>query len=160
MMTMSNCNPLYFAYGSNMKVERLRERIGDSPKLSVGRVPETRLLFNKLSRDGSAKANISHDPDCEVWGVVFAVTHEQFAKLDKLEGGYERRRVNVYLNDGSMIQAETYSSVKTNDRTLPFESYKRLVVDGATENRLPSAYVRYLSSCPAKPDEAYTSNVA
>jgi hypothetical protein len=145
-----------------MKAERLRERIGDFPKLSVGRVPETRLLFNKLSRDGSAKANISHDPDCEVWGVVFVVTHEQFALLDELEGGYQRRRVNVYLNvnDGSMIQAETYSSVKTDDRTLPFESYKRLVVDGAIENRLPSAYVRYLSSCPAKSDEAYTSNVA
>jgi gamma-glutamylcyclotransferase len=160
MITMSNRDPLYFAYGSNMKVERLRERIGDFPKLSVGRLPETRLRFNKLSRDGSAKANISHDPDCEVWGVVFVVTNEQFALLDKLEAGYERRPVKVYLNDGSMIQAETYSSVKTDERTLPFESYKRLVVDGAIENRLPSAYVRYLASCPAKSDEAYTSNVA
>lgn len=157
MNVMSHRDSYYFAYGSNMKSEHLRNRIGDFATCIIGRVPDIRFLFNKKSSDGTAKANIVQDPDYEVWGVVYGVTPEQLKRLDQIEIGYERRAVNVRLSDGSTIRAETYCSARPVDDLLPYEWYKRLVVDGAIENSLPTEYVRYLRSFRAEPDDPKTT---
>ena len=48
---------LYFAYGSNMFTRRLKERTPSVAVADTGFVEGHRLAFDKVSRDGSGKAN-------------------------------------------------------------------------------------------------------
>ena len=52
--------PCYFAYGSNLSLARLRERIGIALPLGVAELPDYRLVCDKRGADGSAKANLTH----------------------------------------------------------------------------------------------------
>ncbi len=49
----------YFAYGSNMFTYRLEKRVGKVEVLGIGVLNNHALQFNKVSLDGSLKANIS-----------------------------------------------------------------------------------------------------
>ena len=64
---------LYFAYGSNLAAERLRERVGAFAVLGPARADGRRLECNKLGRDGSGKANLVEAPGEVAWGVVYGL---------------------------------------------------------------------------------------
>jgi gamma-glutamylcyclotransferase len=49
---------LIFSYGSNMNLNRLLQRVPSAAKVSNAFLPGFKLLCNKESKDGSAKANI------------------------------------------------------------------------------------------------------
>ena len=48
---------LYFAYGSNLHPERLRERVPSAESLGVARLEAHVLRFHKRGRDGSGKCD-------------------------------------------------------------------------------------------------------
>jgi gamma-glutamylcyclotransferase len=48
----------YFAFGSNMLLERIKKRVPSARALGIATLGGYALRFNKLSKDGSAKANI------------------------------------------------------------------------------------------------------
>jgi hypothetical protein len=49
---------LYFAYGSNLKWTRMRQRIPSARREAIAFLDRYRLVCNKRGRDGSAKANL------------------------------------------------------------------------------------------------------
>lgn len=49
---------LYFAYGSNMLFRRLKARTPSARLVGVGHVLGYRLVFDKVSKDGSGKCDI------------------------------------------------------------------------------------------------------
>ncbi len=71
----SNCagpdRAFYFAYGSNMKAERLEKRIQPVRKIGKAKLSGWRLKFDKASKDGSSKANLESDAE----GLVCLVLH-------------------------------------------------------------------------------------
>ena len=48
----------YFAFGSNMLLERIKKRVPSARVLGNATLGGYALRFNKLSKDGSGKANI------------------------------------------------------------------------------------------------------
>ena len=50
---------LYFAYGSNLKTERMKERIPSAMVKGISTLRGYQFKLNKLGKDGSAKANIA-----------------------------------------------------------------------------------------------------
>jgi gamma-glutamylcyclotransferase (GGCT)/AIG2-like uncharacterized protein YtfP len=135
----------YFAYGSNMHLPRLREREPSAERLAIGTIRHHRFAWNKLGRDGSAKANLIPAEGATVWGVVFAIDPGDWPVLDRFERDYERRSVLVHTSDDG-LRCETYLSNRLVDREVPHEWYRDLVVRGARESELPPDWVEMLAS--------------
>jgi gamma-glutamylcyclotransferase (GGCT)/AIG2-like uncharacterized protein YtfP len=78
----------YFAFGSNMLLERLKKRAPSARVLGTASLSGYALRFNKLGKDGSSKANIvpSEDPRAVVYGVLYSLDDNELPRLDKADG--------------------------------------------------------------------------
>jgi gamma-glutamylcyclotransferase (GGCT)/AIG2-like uncharacterized protein YtfP len=142
---------LYFAYGSNLKLERMRARVPSARVLGRGQLRNRRLSLDKRGRDGSGKANIPREAGACVWGVLYAIDPAHWEDLDRYEDGYARMAVEVVTDEGEATTADTYVARSLTRQAVAFDWYKELVVEGAREHGLPSDYVAALEQLPAKP---------
>ena len=141
----------YFAYGSNLKLVRMRERVPSAWPEGTARLPGYRLVCDKAGADGSGKANLRADSASEVWGAIYSLDSADWVDLDAHELGYERLLVEVSLRDGK-LRAHTYLSPRTTPDPIPFAWYKRLIIEGAREHALPDDWIRTLEAWPERAD--------
>lgn len=145
----------YFAYGSNMLTERLRERTPSCRSLGVGQLLGRRLAFHKRSKDGSGKCNIATaEADNEVLGVVFELDDSELGALDSAEGrgyGYEPITLDILLN-GTVLPCWTYEATDIKEGLAPYGWYKGLVLAGLLQHAMPAAYLEQVKRVPAIAD--------
>jgi gamma-glutamylcyclotransferase (GGCT)/AIG2-like uncharacterized protein YtfP len=102
----------YFAYGSNLSVDRKQLRTGRIRKAIRCQLPDYRLAFNKRGSHGDIYANIVHEPGQSVWGVIYLCNAAAMRELDRYEGvaggHYERLTVEVVTDQGEWVEAVTY----------------------------------------------------
>ena len=139
----------YFAYGSNMLRARLEMRgVVLLDKSQVAQVSDYALVFNKLSIDGSSKANLMPSPGANVWGVLFLVNSNSLEGLDDAEGApvhYRRTTVSDRTPQGK-CEARTYLAKPNKVLTVPdrpYDWYLALIIAGAR-------------ACPGIPEEWIT----
>src|SRR5947208_16238881 len=79
--------PLYAAYGSNMDPAQMMERAPHSPMAGTGWLVGWRLTFGgeDIGWEG-ALATLVEDPTEQVFVVLYDVTREDEARLDRWEG--------------------------------------------------------------------------
>lgn len=153
-----NAHTLYFAYGSNMAVERLKSRISSAQKSCIAMLPRHELKFHKVSKkDGSGKcdAAFTGNSDNKVLGVLYLIELCELKELDSFEGlgyGYERKRVTVHSITGEAFEAETYTATNIDPARRPFDWYKEHVLQGAMRNGLPSDYIAMIKAVVADVD--------
>jgi len=143
---------LYFAYGSNMKENRLCQRIPSAKLMCRGRILNKRLVCNKRSKDNSGKANLEDSPGGVVWGVLYEMDSSDLNRLDEVEEGYQRTTMNAQTDENKFVAAEVYISTELTPKAIPFNWYKELLVSGAQEHQLPEDYVKFLKKLPSKHD--------
>lgn len=149
----------YFAYGSNMFTYKLEKRVGRVEIIGIGKLPKHALHFNKVSIDGSLKANISPNDKENVYGVVFRINPGKKEELDKAEGldkGYVEQEIEVeFLQSDAKIKAFTYVAniLDNSENNLPYDWYLELINSGAEEHKLPSEYKDRIKSISTKEDE-------
>ena len=148
---------VYFAYGSNMSVRRLRKRVRSATPIGVGRLGDHELRFQKKSTDGSAKGDIPRSDGRRVLGVLFEIDAGEEEELDRFEGlgkGYRKRDVRVSDRGGHDVQAFTYyADGEYVDTTLkPYTWYLKHVLVGAEEAALPGWYVDEIRPVEARRD--------
>jgi len=141
----------YFAYGYNMKTERLKERVGEVNIIGKAILKNHCLKFNKLGDDGSGKANIEPMVGSVVEGVLFDLTEEQLKKLDTKEGvptHYVRCRMEVIESDNNARMAEVYVANQDKIRSglKPNHQYLQCLIEGANEHNLSNQYKKFLTS--------------
>ncbi len=141
----------YFAFGANMHDSAFRARRGMRPiEWRAGRVRGYRLRFNLDGRPlgKAAPANISADPDGEVWGVLYRITGADLLRLDASEGvpGRRYRRLGVDAEDidGHSIFAVIYIADGKAADGDPSLRYITLLREGARAHGLPKHYLRFL----------------
>jgi gamma-glutamylcyclotransferase len=140
----------HFAYGSNMCACWLKRDIDSAVFLYRAELKGWRLVFNKKSEDGSAKANIEESPGDSVLGVVYEIDESERGLLDGKEGKYEPLTVSATLEGGSSEDAVTYKSDhKTGEP--PYEWYLKLIIGGAKEHGLRKEYIKTLENIETKP---------
>ena len=103
---MNDDTLVYFAYGSNMSVRRLKDRVPSVKPLGAGWLSHHRLKFHKRSQDGSGKCNIVPSDAGTVFGVLFEIDSGQVPALDKYEGlgrGYLKRECSVQVAEGRCL---------------------------------------------------------
>ncbi len=142
----------YFAYGSNMLSKRMLERIPESEVVGIACLSDWKLTWNKVSRDGSGKANLKKLKKSQVWGVVYRIPDHKIPDLDKIEGGYQRREIEVHFPNQDKRLVFTYVSENRDANLEPYQWYKDLVVKGAVEHSLPKDYIDQIKQVGAKPD--------
>ena len=154
---------VYFAYGSNMSRRRLQARAPSAEFLGIGVLACHALAFHKVSsKDGSGKCDIVPSASKTVYGVLFRLAEPELPQLDAHEGvgeGYERRRVSVQDDSRRQVRAWTDIATRIDPRVHPDTWYKRHVLEGAREARLPLAYVQRIEAAAAvdDPDTARVS---
>ncbi len=143
----------YFAFGANMHDSAFRERRAMQPiEWRPGRVKGYRLRFNLEGRPKgkAAPANISPDPDAEVWGVLYRITRADLLHLDWTEGVPGRRYRHLWANaediDGNGLRIVTYIADGKERDGNPSQRYIALLCEGARAHGLPEAYLRFLDS--------------
>lgn len=157
---------LYFAYGSNMSLQRLRQRVPSARKVAVATLGLHELKFHKKgSRDGSGKCDIALTglPTDQVFGVVYEMDGGEKSALDAAEGlhrGYETKEVDLLTLDGRMLQAFTYYGTDLDDSLRPFQWYKAHVLQGALENGLPESYTAKIRAVETIDDPDHQRHLA
>jgi cation transport regulator ChaC len=144
----------YFAYGSNMCSKRLKARSVAYKPLGVPAViNDYSLVFNKTSKDGSSKANITSCPGRQVWGVLYNISDKDMEALNNAELGYKRKRMTIKLESGIEKEAFVYIADWTSDTPKkPYTWYVRYLVVGAREHKLPAEYIYSLEAIEATED--------
>jgi gamma-glutamylcyclotransferase (GGCT)/AIG2-like uncharacterized protein YtfP len=147
---------LVFAFGSNMCSGRLAAYEVTPLRARGALLKRHKLSFRKRSQDGSGKTDVvpSRSPGARVWGVLYEVDAQGLARLDAGEQGYRRRRARVLLRNGRGVKVWIYVSARNQrDESLrPYSWYKRFLVEGAKEHRLPKGYVASLEGIIAIQD--------
>lgn len=137
---------LYFSYGSNMSVPRLKDRVPSANVKYVATLNGHILQFHKKSIDGSSKCDAyeTNNPEHSVIGVVFEIADIEKSELDRKEGlgyGYKEKNVTLITESGETIVAITYYATNIDPELKPYHWYKHHVLTGARENGLPKSYV-------------------
>jgi cation transport regulator ChaC len=134
----------YFAYGSNLVAERMHERGAPFSAVRQGVLRDHRLVFDKRSADGSARANVERHAGARVHGVVYELPTEGLEALRQFEGGYDlvEGLVESPRPDGGLEVVSVRLFVARPDRRTsapPLQSYVALILQGLREHQLPEA---------------------
>jgi gamma-glutamylcyclotransferase len=145
----------YFAYGSNMSSMRLKARVPSAAVIGTGVLRGHRLVFHKVSNDGSGKCDVTESESDDVMGVLYEINEIEKLALDRVEGlnhGYDEKAINVELTSGEVVSAVTYFATNTDPGLRPYTWYKRHVLEGAREANLPSEYTSVIEGISAIED--------
>jgi len=155
-MKLTSVTLQYFAYGSNLLFERLRERVPSTKIVGMGFINRFVLQFYKRSIDGSGKCTIiptSNEQD-RVYGMITVMDEADKPRLDRAEGlghGYYQHRIEVKTPHGTE-SAFTYVAEHVDETLQPYTWYRDLVVAGAVQNNFPEGYVARLERIEADVD--------
>ena len=132
----------YFAYGSNMNLEQMKERCPRSNFIGKASLKGYKFAYSGYSHTwGGATANIIESKGEIVRGGLFKIDKECLRKLDECEGynskAYDRALLEVQHENGRIYE-ETY--VYLRHRT-PTDKYRQRVVQGAKDCGLPLSLI-------------------
>ncbi|MCB9883762.1 MAG: gamma-glutamylcyclotransferase [Planctomycetes bacterium] len=128
----------YFAYGSNMDPARFERRVGHPRSVRRAELPNHRLRFAaNVQSEGGGGAVIDAAVESTVDGVLFEITEEQLAAMDREEfdpsrdtaGLGLRKRVHVETAEG-VVAAEVYTITDDGRHAAPSPTYLAHIVDG------------------------------
>ena len=145
----------YFAYGSNMNWEQMQRRCPSARFICIASLKDYRFAIARHSRlRNCGTANIFADSGCEVWGIVYEVSDPDLIILDTFEDGYLREKILVHAEgDGQgPVEVLVYIAEKEDAVPLPNSEYKRLIVEGARQWKIPEAYCAMLEQIQAGTD--------
>ncbi len=138
-------NVWYFAYGSNVKLAQLKERIGEFKLSKRSILRNYKLVFNVYSKTWQGyTANIQETGHYEdkVLGVVYHITDTQLGKLQSFERT-SPVEISVELEDESEIKnAKTFLWSTSEQERKPPEAYRRIIEQGLIEHGYDSSTVR------------------
>lgn len=143
----------YLAYGSNLLPTRLGARIEILHTLGIVELRGWALRFHKAGSDGSGKCNLVVDAQQTAYGVIYEISANSHAKLDKIEGvgkGYISTQIStaefgdthVYLAQASHID----------EGLVPYDWYHAFVLSGAKFHDFPTDYVANITAVVTKAD--------
>lgn len=141
----------YFAYGSNMSLARLQERVPSAVRIGTFMLKKHELRFHMASDDGSGKCDAyqTSNENNVVIGALFDINENEKYILDKAESlgvGYDEKSIKVENDLGEVFDAFMYFAIKIDTSFKPYSWYLNHVVTGAIEIKLPSQYLNNIQS--------------
>ncbi len=135
---------LYFAYGSNLDADQMRERCPGAEPRFRARLHDHRLDFTHYSRRWSGgAADVRPHASGIVWGVVYALSADHLPALDAFEGGYRRVQLEVE-DDGSLHHRVTSYTVREKRLFRPSDAYLEKLLRWGRRWEFPESYLALL----------------
>lgn len=136
------CNVFYFAYGSNMNPERIRQRLPNARAVGTATVRGWRLAERLY-------ADIERVKGGRVHGVLYLITQSELRTLDHYEGYptvYDNVLVTAHLGGTYKVKALAYVMTKAarkdrEGKAYP-EDYRRICSVGADWWEIPNGFKR------------------
>ena len=139
---MTSGNIFYFAYGSNMNPERIRQRLPNARAVGTATIRGWRLAERLYADIERAKGGRVH-------GVVYLVTQSELRTLDHYEGYptvYRNALVTAHLDGTHKVRALTYmmtEAARKDRKGKPYpEDYRRICSVGADAWEIPNGFKR------------------
>lgn len=135
----------YFAYGSNLHHQQMRNRCAQSSYLRRAFLNGYRFVYDGYSyvRKG-AVANIIRSDKEMIWGALYEISVQDLEALDRFEGirekEYVREKMRVYDDTGTICDAWVYLR-KDKLPGEPSPEYRATVLEGAQMCGLPDVYI-------------------
>lgn len=137
-MSKADRTIFYFAYGSNADPDRFRERVGDWVSRSSAWLDGHRLRFSSsVQSEGGGGAVIDAYPSSRVAGVVYEITPEQLAAMDREEfdpdrdfSGTGRRVQQTVTTSTGELDVELYTVKDDGGWSAPSERYLSFILRG------------------------------
>lgn len=127
---------LYFAYGSLVNRELLRELCPRAEALRSVRIPHHALCFTGRSRAwGGGTATIGLAPNRDLWGALYEIDAEGRAAVERSgEGdGYVWATTTVEEESGGPVVTGILIKVRDLERSSPSERYLDVLKAGWTQ---------------------------
>ena len=109
------------------------------------------FTYNKISYDGSSKANIIKSENGNVEGVAILILENKLDEfIEKYEKGYLKTEIEIQTkgntNENPQLTFKAYTCISDNIIDAPpTDDYVSKIIKGANENNLPQEYiVKYL----------------
>jgi|GEM_PF-300218 len=139
---LDNKRCLYFAYGSNMDVKQLKDRIGFLHYNYRAVLSDYRFAFNKPSIDGSGKANIVKQDGSIVYGIVYEIDKDALPVLKKYEIGYAMVDLDVkLLESGEMVKCAVFVCNNYVNQIEPTAQYFDKIIGALKKFDFPQEYI-------------------
>ncbi|MGR8947541.1 MAG: gamma-glutamylcyclotransferase [Gammaproteobacteria bacterium] len=154
---------LNLAYGSNLHRARIEARISVREVLGTVLLPNWGLRFHKQGSDDSGKCNLIESPGEVAFGLVYAFSAKDKARLDEIEGvgkGYQNVALPMQgfdlgttgLNGNEEVFAYLALDTHVDDTLVPYDWYHSFVRRGAEKCNFPVEYLSHIDSFAARRD--------
>jgi gamma-glutamylcyclotransferase len=121
----------------------------------IGKVSfkDHKVAFSSFTEDVSGElmhggCHLEAAPGQTLYGVLWEITDEELAKLDKLtrveQGRYVQKQTTVVDEDGKSYAAVAHSIKNPKGKSRPSKDYMDHMIKGAKEHNFPTAYVDLL----------------
>lgn len=153
-MSQGNTKIFYFAYGSNLLIDKLRLKVPSAEPIHRGFVLDYDLDFVGTSQDNSGRLTLIPAQGKKVPGVIYTINSAERSLLDVDQGqkGYTPFDVIVKSN-GHDYKAFAYLIDQKSQPSRPYSWYLDQVIAGAGEQGLGREHLKFLNEQPFVADK-------
>jgi hypothetical protein len=133
---------LYFAYGSNLDAEQMKQRCPSARMRFTAELPDHRLgftYFSKRWRGGAA--DLLPEEGSSIWGVVWELARAELPLLDGFEAGYHRIGLTVRCGDGELQDVLSYTVRGEKGSFPPTAAYRDKMLRWGAHWAFPDDYL-------------------
>lgn len=126
----------YFAYGSNMDENRMKQRVNSYEIIGQGTLKNYKLVFNKIAKNklDEGYANIISKNSFLVEGIIYKIDTDGIKQLDKYEGVpiHYKRELMAILHNNEVIISDVYiaNKDKIDNNLKPTKQYLNYLLEG------------------------------
>jgi len=140
----------YFAYGSNMSLEQIKDRCPNYKFEGVAVLNGKKVVCNKLSKNKIDHfAGLVDSPTDQVMGVLYRLSSEDISYLDGKEKGYHRSTGEFFVEEigtGRPIDCFTYLVTNPVTPHRPSPEYLNRIMKGCRDHKLPLEYIEKIKA--------------
>jgi gamma-glutamylcyclotransferase (GGCT)/AIG2-like uncharacterized protein YtfP len=129
---------LYFAYGTNISSQRMKERCKYFKKISLAKLFGYQFIFNQRG-----VATVVKKPGSTVWGVLYDIDKDALNALDGFEGypvRYDRKKVEVRDKKDNTFNAIMYIDYRSQEGVARPE-HKKIILKCHQDDGFPEKYI-------------------
>lgn len=158
-MLETNQIRLYFAYGSNLNLQKMSQKLTKPRVVGIARLANHKIGFygHSVIWDGAVETVVP-DNQSEVWGILYQLEAYEWAQLDNFEdarldgtGEYFHYPVEVLDEQNVPREAFLYKKAQLREPKQPSTEYLDVIIQGAKEQGLPEGYIAILQNIVSKP---------
>jgi len=130
---------LYFAYGSNLNHEQMRERCKDSKYIKNFYLEDYNLIFCSFNGNYGV-ANIVKESNSKVFGCIWEISTSDEKQLDYYEGFPKKYTKDFFKLNGKLVMF--YIMKKKYSFKLPLRQYVNVIEQGYKDCNLDRDHLK------------------